>query len=163
MSSRQFSQKGHTERRPEPINQVVEEAGALALIGARQQGIETAFELAPEGPLANVDRVQIQQVLVNLIRNGIEAMAESERRLLTIRVELSAGPLVEVSISDTGCGLSDAVMATLFQPLVSTKPKGMGIGLSISRSIVQAHGGELRAERNPDRGATFRFTLPIGQ
>ncbi len=160
---RQFSQKGHTERRPEPINQVVEEAGALALIGARQQGIETAFELAPEGPLANVDRVQIQQVLVNLIRNGIEAMAESERRLLTIRVELSAEPLVEVSISDTGCGLSDAVMATLFQPLVSTKPKGMGIGLSISRSIVQAHGGELRAERNPDRGATFRFTLPIGQ
>ena len=159
---RQFAQKGHTERRPESINQVVEEAGALALIGARQQGIKTTFELAPGAPLATIDKVQIQQVLVNLVRNSIEAMEEVEPRVLTIGVRLAAGPFIEVSVSDTGPGIPDEMMAKLFQPFISTKAKGMGIGLSISRSIIQSHGGDLRARRNSGGGATFHFTLPVG-
>jgi two-component system, LuxR family, sensor kinase FixL len=158
---RQFTEKGHTERRPEPINQVVEEASALALIGAKQLGIRTEFELAPGTPLATIDKVQIQQVLVNLIRNSIEAMAEAERRVLTIRIALTNAALVEISVADTGPGIPEDIMAKLFRPFMTTKPKGMGIGLSISRSIVQAHGGELRAERNADGGATFRVTLPL--
>ncbi len=159
---RQFAQKGHTERRPESINQVVEEAGALALIGARQQGIKTTFEFAPGAPLATIDKVQIQQVLVNLVRNSIEAMEEVEPRVLTIGVRLAAGPFIEVSVSDTGPGIPDEMMAKLFQPFISTKAKGMGIGLSISRSIIQSHGGDLRARRNSGGGATFHFTLPVG-
>jgi two-component system, LuxR family, sensor kinase FixL len=158
---RQFTEKGRTERRPEPINQVVEEASALALIGAKQLGIRTEFELAPGTPLATIDKVQIQQVLVNLIRNSIEAMAEAERRVLTIRIALTNAALVEISVADTGPGIPEDIMAKLFRPFMTTKPKGMGIGLSISRSIVQAHGGELRAERNADGGATFRVTLPL--
>jgi two-component system, LuxR family, sensor kinase FixL len=158
---RQFTEKGRTERRPEPINQVVEEASALALIGATQLGVRTEFELAPGTPLATIDKVQIQQVLVNLIRNSIEAMAEAERRVLTIRIALTNAALVEISVADTGPGIPEDIMAKLFRPFMTTKPKGMGIGLSISRSIVQAHGGELRAERNADGGATFRVTLPL--
>jgi two-component system, LuxR family, sensor kinase FixL len=158
---RQFTEKGRTERRPEPINQVVEEASALALIGATQIGVRTEFELAPGTPLATIDKVQIQQVLVNLIRNSIEAMAEAERRVLTIRIALTNAALVEISVADTGPGIPEDIMAKLFRPFMTTKPKGMGIGLSISRSIVQAHGGELRAERNADGGATFRVTLPL--
>jgi two-component system, LuxR family, sensor kinase FixL len=158
---RQFVQKGGTERRRESINQVIEEASALALIGARQQAIRTILRLASSAPHAMIDKVQIQQVVVNLIRNSIEAMVGADQRLLTIGTALIAGRFVEVSVSDTGSGLPEEIMATLFQPFVSTKSHGMGIGLSISRSIIQAHGGDLRAEQNLERGATFRFTLPL--
>jgi PAS domain S-box-containing protein len=158
---RQFVQKGSTERRRESINEVIEEAGALALIGARQQGIRTAFDLARPGPQAAIDKVQIQQVMVNLIRNSIEAMEGADQRLLTIGTAIIAGAFVEVSVADTGSGLPEEIKAKLFQPFVSTKSKGLGIGLSLSRSIIQAHGGDLRAEQSPERGATFRFTVPL--
>ncbi len=159
---RQFVQKGSTEHHRESINEVIEEASTLALIGATQQGIRTAFQLASPAPQANIDKVQIQQVVVNLIRNSIEAMVGADQRVLTIGTALIAGAYVEVSISDTGSGLPEEILAKLFQPFVSTKADGMGIGLSLSRAIIQAHGGDLRAEQNTERGATFRFTLPLG-
>jgi two-component system sensor kinase FixL len=157
---REFLGKGQTTRRPEPINKVVEEASALALIGARQLEIQSRLELDPTGPAVPIDRVQIQQVLVNLIRNGIEAMARSDIRELVVRTSVD-DKQVEVSVSDTGQGLDAEVAGKLFQPFVSTKPSGMGIGLSICRSIVRAHGGSIEARPNPrGQGTIFSFTLP---
>jgi two-component system, LuxR family, sensor kinase FixL len=157
---RQFIQTGETERQLESINKVVEEASALALVGARESGILVRMELSPDLPALLVDRIQIQQVVLNLVRNGMEALAATERRELTIRTAHTHDALVEVAVSDTGPGLSVEVASQLFQPFVTTKPKGMGLGLTISRSIIEAHGGRLHAVPNPDGGVTFRFELP---
>jgi two-component system, LuxR family, sensor kinase FixL len=107
-----------------------------------------------------VDRVQIQQVLVNLFRNALEAMANSPRRELIASNSQVADDTVEVSVSDTGHGFQEDVKQNLFQTFFTTKETGMGVGLSISRSIVEAHGGQMWAESNSSGGATFRFTLP---
>ncbi len=157
---RQFIQKGETDRQFESINQVVEEASALALVGARESGILVRMELSPDLPPVLVDRIQIQQVVVNLVRNGMEALGASPRRELTIRTA-RADDDVEVAVSDTGPGLSPEVTSQLFQPFITTKPKGMGLGLSISRSIVEAHGGRLQAAPNLEGGVTFLFFLPL--
>jgi two-component system sensor kinase FixL len=157
---RQFIQKGETERQLESINKVVEEASALALVGARESGILVRMELSSDLPPVLVDRIQIQQVVLNLVRNGMEALATTERRELTIRTAHVDGELIEVAVSDTGPGLSRDVASQLFQPFVTTKAKGMGLGLSISRSIIEAHGGRLQAVPNPEGGVTFRFELP---
>jgi two-component system sensor kinase FixL len=106
-----------------------------------------------------VDRVQIQQVLVNLFRNALEAMAHSPRRELVASNVLVADETIEVTVSDTGHGFHDDVKPNLFQTLHDEKT-GMGVGLSISRSIIEAHGGQMWAESNDSGGATFRFTLP---
>jgi two-component system sensor kinase FixL len=158
---RQFIEKGETERQPESINKIVEEASALALVGARESGILVRMELSPDLPPLLVDRIQIQQVVLNLVRNGMEALAACERRELVIRTRRADADLVEVAVSDTGPGLSPDVASQLFQPFVTTKAKGMGLGLSISRSIIEAHGGRLRAAPNPEGGVTFRFELPL--
>lgn len=158
---RQFIQKGETERQLESINKVVEEASALALVGARESGILVRMELGSDLPHVLVDRIQIQQVVLNLVRNGMEALAGCPRRELTIRTAKPDGEAVEVAISDSGPGFSKDVANQLFQPFVTTKPKGMGLGLSISRSIVEAHGGRLHAVPNPGSGVTFHFSLPI--
>jgi two-component system, LuxR family, sensor kinase FixL len=158
---RQFIQKGETERQIESINKVVEEASALALVGAQESGILVRMELSPDLPPLLLDRIQIQQVLVNLVRNAIEAMTGSERRELTIRTGQTGAAAVEVAVADTGPGLSAEVKSQLFQPFVTTKPKGMGLGLSISRSIIEAHGGRLQGEANAEGGVTFRFSLPV--
>lgn len=156
---RQFVEKGQIGYRLEDVNQVVEEASALALVGAKEQDVRVMLELAPDLPAVPLDKIRIQQVVLNLVRNAIEAMAESPERRLTIRTrQLSE---VEVSVCDTGGGLPPAVRDQLFQPFVSTKPKGMGVGLSICRSIVEAHGGRIRAEAGPGGGTTFTFTLPL--
>jgi two-component system sensor kinase FixL len=157
---RQFVEKGSTERRPIAINQVVEEASALALIGAQQQGIRTTLQLDPSNPRAVIDRVQIQQVLVNLIRNSVDAVASSPRREITVSTRVLPDG-VELRVSDTGPGIAPEIAPKLFQPFVSTKQTGMGVGLSISRSIVQSHGAELRAIPGTDSGVTFAFTLPL--
>jgi two-component system sensor kinase FixL len=157
---RQFVEKGSTERRLMPVNQIVEEASALALIGAQQQGIRTTLQLDPSGPQAVMDRVQIQQVLVNLIRNSVDAVASSPRREITISTRVVPGG-VELSVSDTGPGIAPEIASKLFQPFVSTKQKGMGIGLSISRSIVQSHGADLRVVSHASSGVTFAFTLAL--
>jgi two-component system sensor kinase FixL len=159
---REFVARGETERQIERLPKLLEEASALALVGAREHGVDVRFELDPAADLVIADKVQIQQVVLNLIRNGIDAMEGSPRRELRIATRALPGAMVEVSVADTGPGISDEVADRLFHPFVTTKETGMGIGLSISRTIVESHGGRIRAERNGDGGATFHFTLRSG-
>jgi two-component system sensor kinase FixL len=157
---RDFVSRGESEKRVESLSKLIEEAGALGLAGAREQNIRLRFNLDPEFDLVLVDRVQIQQVLVNLFRNALEAMAHSPQRELVAANAKVADDMIEVAVSDTGPGFHDDVKANLFQTFFTTKETGMGVGLSISRSIIEAHGGRMWAEDNPSGGATFRFTLP---
>lgn len=158
---REFVTRGETERECHDIKSLIEEAGALALIGSRERGIRTEFHFSARQDLVMVDRVQVQQVLTNLMRNAMEAMKDTERRQLTIRtLSVTEGELT-VEVADTGTGISEEVASRLFQPFVTTKAGGMGIGLSISRRIIQSHGGDLTARKNEAGGATFSFTLPI--
>ncbi len=160
---RDFVARGESERRVESIGKMVEDAGALGLVGARERGVLLTFDLDPTVDLVIADRVQIQQVLVNLFRNAIEAMTETANRELVVTSARAADDMLEISVSDTGHGLSESALSNLFQPFFTTKDAGMGVGLSISRSIVEAHGGRMRAEPNDRGGASFRFTLPIAQ
>ena len=157
---RDFVARGESEKRVESLSKMIEEAGALGLAGAREQDVRTRFSLDPENDLVLVDRVQIQQVLVNLFRNALEAMAQSTRRELIASNRRVDDDMVEVSVFDTGHGFPEDVKPQLFQTFFTTKESGMGVGLSISRSIVEAHGGRMWAESNDAGGATFLFTLP---
>lgn len=156
---REFVMRGATEESVEDIHRIVEEAGALALVGSREQGVRSVFDFAPGADMVLTDRVQIQQVLINLMRNAMEAMKDSERKELVVRTE-PEGEFVAVEVSDTGPGISAEVVAQLFKPFTTTKAGGMGIGLSISKRIIEAHGGTIAVSRNENGGATFRFTLP---
>jgi two-component system sensor kinase FixL len=156
---RDFVARSEGEMRVENVSKLIEEASALALIGAKELGVRVTFQFHPAVDLALADRVQIQQVLVNLIRNAVEAMAESERRELAIQTVPHTDSAVLISVIDTGYGISETMAAQLFQPFVTTKQHGMGIGLSISRTIIEAHGGQIWAEPNPGGGAIFRLTL----
>jgi two-component system sensor kinase FixL len=157
---RDFVSRGESERRVESLAKLIEEAGALGLAGAREQSVQLRFNLDSLADLVLVDRVQIQQVLVNLFRNALEAMAHSPRRELVATNRKVADDMIEVEVSDTGTGFPDDVKPNLFQTFFTTKETGMGVGLSISRSIIEAHGGRMWAENNEAGGATFRFTLP---
>ena len=157
---REFVTHGSVERTPEDIHGLIEEAGALALVGSREVGVRSVFEFAADAGAILVDRVQIQQVLMNLMRNAMEAMRGSKRRELVVRTSIDSDRYVVIEVADTGPGISDEIADRLFQPFVTSKASGMGIGLSISRRIVEAHGGEISVSRNADGGATFRFTLP---
>jgi two-component system, LuxR family, sensor kinase FixL len=157
---RDFVARGETERRVERVAKLIEEASAIALVGAKERGIRVRYVLDPAADLVLADRVQVQQVLINLMRNAIEAMDGAERRELVISVKRAGGDMVAMSVSDTGPGFGSEARARLFQPFFTTKRQGMGVGLSISRTIIEAHGGEIRAEDNPGGGAMFRFTLP---
>jgi two-component system, LuxR family, sensor kinase FixL len=159
---RQFVGKGETDRRIESLNKLVEEALALALVGARQTGVRVTLELDPGLPPVVVDSVQIQQVVLNLVRNAVEAMETVKRRELTIATRAAAETgMAEVDIIDSGPGIAPELGDRLFQPFVTTKKTGMGLGLSICRDIVEAHHGRLTAEPNPSGGAIFRLTLPM--
>jgi two-component system sensor kinase FixL len=140
----------------------VEEAGALALVGAKEYGVRVLFQMDPRSDLVIADRVQVQQVLINLLRNSLDAMIESSRRELTLSTEMVDGEMVRINIIDTGSGISPDVMDRLFQPFVTTKRHGMGVGLSICRTIIEAHGGQIWAEPNPGGGTIFHFTLRSG-
>jgi two-component system sensor kinase FixL len=155
---RDFVARGESERRIESIAKIAEEASALALVGAKDQGVRTQFIFGRGGDLVLADKVQVQQVLLNLIRNAIEAMQDSATRHLTISAEAADGA-VTVGVADTGSGIGPDMMNQLFQPFVTTKREGMGVGLSICRTIVEAHGGRIWAEPNPGGGTVFRFTL----
>jgi len=156
---RSFVEKGTAERVHEDLSKLVEEASMLATIGAKVDGITVSHELARDLPPVLIDKVQIQQVVVNLVRNAIEALSNADRRVLTVRTALRDDEL-EVAVSDTGPGIAPEIADQLFKPFVTTKTSGMGIGLSISHSIVEAHGGRLWAEPNPGGGAIFRFVVP---
>lgn len=157
---REFVTRGETEMTMETMRKLIEEAGALALVGSREQGVRSVFDFAPKGANVLVDRVQIQQVLINLMRNAMEAMRESDQRELIVRTATRDG-YVMVEIADTGPGVSDEIAARLFQPFVTSKASGMGIGLSISKRIIEAHGGQISVSRNDKGGATFTFSLPL--
>jgi two-component system sensor kinase FixL len=157
---REFVARGESERRVESLPKLIEDACTLALIGVKENDVEVSFRLDATADLVLADRIQIQQVLVNLIRNAIEVMVEtSERRELEIATVASGEETVEVSVADTGAGLAPEVAAQLFQPFVTTKRKGMGLGLSICRTIVEAHGGRIWVDPRPGGGTVFRFTL----
>jgi two-component system sensor kinase FixL len=145
----------------EPVNEVVREAADLALVGSRHQSVVTAFDLATGLPEVMIDRIQIQQVIMNLVRNSLDALAQIERRALTIRTRLTAAGSVQIEVIDSGPGLPKEVAAKLFQPFVTTKPGGIGIGLSICKSIVDAHGGSLSTTADPTGGTIFRISLPV--
>ena len=157
---RDFIEKRESARTYENLNKVVEEAIALGLVGSADTNVKVHLELDPNVPSTLIDKIQIQQVLINLIRNAIEAMQGSSKRDLTIRTE-AENDAVEVGVSDTGPGLSGEVTARLFQPFVTTKEKGMGIGLSICQSIVEAHNGRIWASPNQAGGVDFCFRLPV--
>jgi len=156
---RAFVKKGDGARRPEELNSTIEEACALAMAGQNDLGITLRLDLASGLPMAMIDKVPVQQVVVNLVRNAAEAMADSPCRELAIRNWLSDDGRLAVEISDSGPGLAPEILAQLFQPFVTTKASGMGMGLSICRSIVNDHGGSIRAQPRSS-GTSFIFDLP---
>jgi two-component system sensor kinase FixL len=156
---REFVSRGETEKNPENISRLVEEAGALALVGAKDEGVRTHFRFASHTDKVLVEKVQIQQVLLNLMRNAIDAMQGCERKELLVTTSAPENGKVTVSVADSGAGVSEEIAGRLFQPFVTTKSNGMGVGLSISKRIVEAHGGEIWAEPNPGGGTVFRFKL----
>jgi two-component system sensor kinase FixL len=157
---RDFVSRGETERRVESLTKLIEEASALALVGAKELAVNVVFDLDPKMDFVLADKVQIQQVMLNLIRNAIEAMAETPERNLTIRSRADSDDLLRISVVDSGIGIPAEMEKNLFNPFFTTKPQGMGVGLSICRTIIESHGGKLWPEPNPEGGAIFNFTLP---
>jgi PAS domain S-box-containing protein len=157
---RTFVARGETDQEVEDLRKLIEEASALALAGAKDKGIKVDFDLPHESPKVLVSRVQIQQVLLNLVRNAMEAMQDVEERSLTIEAEVEdEDATVRLSIRDTGPGLASSVQEKLFTPFTTTKQTGMGVGLSICRTIVEAHGGKIWADSTPGKGTAFHFTV----
>jgi two-component system, LuxR family, sensor kinase FixL len=158
---RQFVARGESERGVENLPKLIEEASALALVGVKEAGVRVGFEFDPRADVALADKVQVQQVILNLMRNAIEAMQETTRRELTLSTAGRPPDMVEIRVTDTGPGISPDIAMQLFQPFVTTKPNGMGVGLSISRTIIESHGGKLWVEPNPEGGTIFCMTLRV--
>ncbi|WP_414474131.1 sensor histidine kinase [Microvirga sp. M2] len=157
---REFVARGETEHRIEDLQRLVEEASALGLVGAKEKGVQVEFDFPQESPQVIVNRVQIQQVLINLLRNAVEAMHDARNPFLAIQARVvQDGTLVQVSVRDTGPGIPPEVLSKLFTPFTTTKTSGMGVGLSICRTIVESHGGKIWADSDPAVGTTFHFTL----
>jgi two-component system sensor kinase FixL len=159
---REFVVRGEVSKTVEDVPNLINEASALALVGTRQKGIECHFDFDVRATPVLADRIQVEQVLVNLMRNAVEAMANSEKRQLSIKTKLVDPETVEVSVKDTGPGIAPELADHLFQPFSSTKQSGMGLGLSICRTIIEAHGGRIFAHPVPGGGTEFAFTLPRG-
>ncbi len=157
-----FVSSGDQERHVENLRLVVEEACAMACFVTNERGVATTIEHDREELLAMVDKVQIEQVIVNLIRNAFDAMIEVPDPALRVTIGRDAGGMAIISVSDNGPGIDDAVFEGLFKPFVSTKGRqGLGIGLSVCQSVIESHGGKIWAEPRSGRGAKFSFTLPI--
>jgi two-component system sensor kinase FixL len=157
---REFVARGESEHRIENLPKLIEEASALALVGAKEKDVRVTFRLDPDAKLVLADRIQVQQVLLNLIRNAIEAMQEMPRRELLVATEARLGDgMVAVTVADTGTGLAPEIAEHLFEPFMTTKKHGMGVGLSICRTIVESHGGKISATSDAGKGTTFVFTL----
>ena len=158
---RDFVARGEGEQRVESITKLVEEASALALVGVKDRGIRVQFRFNPEVDLVLADRVQVQQVLLNLILNAMDAMESSPTRELVVAISPAENNQVKISVADTGSGIAPEIAEQLFQPFITTKRHGMGIGLSISRAIIDAHNGRIWVEPNPAGGTIFHFTLAV--
>jgi C4-dicarboxylate-specific signal transduction histidine kinase len=159
---RRFVRKGELQRQRLQLNDLVDEVVRFVASEARERSVRLQVELAADLPTLEVDAVQIEQVILNLMRNALEAMYEApgEQPLLTVRTRRANGA-IEVSVSDRGAGLRPDVAADIFEPFVTSKPDGLGMGLSICRTIIDAHGGQVWTTANPDRGVTFHFSLPL--
>jgi two-component system sensor kinase FixL len=157
---RDFLARGEGERSLESMAKLVHEACGLALVGAKERGIDVRYSLDPHLDRVVVDRIQVEQVIVNLVRNALDAMQDQPSGVLSVSTHID-GDMAVVSVSDTGPGLDPAAAERLFQPFVTTKAHGMGVGLSISRTIVEAHGGRIWTEPNPGGGAIFRFSVRL--
>lgn len=159
---REFVARGEVERKVESLSRMIEEAGRLALVGARERGVRAFFELDPDAEQVLVDRIQIQQVIVNLIRNAIEALEGQVVRDIAISTTHMGAELVRVSVADTGTGIAPDIRPRLFDAFNTSKESGMGLGLSICRTIIEAHGGRIWAEDRPGGGTVFHFTVMSG-
>ncbi len=157
---RDFVARGETERSVESLRKLVEEATALALVGAKEHGVRVQFTFDPAVDLMLVDRVQVQQVVLNLVRNALDSLVASDTpsRSIEVRIEPD-GDMAKVCVTDSGAGIDPEIADRLFQPFMTTKRTGMGVGLSISRTIIEAHGGKIWAEAAEPVGARFSFTL----
>ncbi len=160
---REFATSGDMQQHPEDIKHLIEGAAALALVGSRERGIRTVFDFADGNDRVMADSVQIQQVLINLMRNAMDAMQDSPDKILTVSTRRMGDAMLEIQVRDTGTGIAEEIVAQLFQPFTTTKPHGMGIGLSISKRIIESHGGQISASTDGGAGTTFTFTLPTIQ
>jgi signal transduction histidine kinase len=160
---RDFVRRADFSHSQENINDLVDDVLGLLQIEARAHNIHLEKALAGGLPPVAVDRIQIEQVITNLVKNALDATCDLApvRRCVTVRTEMNAQGMLEVSVIDAGKGIAAEQLSQVFEPFYTTKQSGMGLGLSISRSIVEAHGGRLEAARNPHKGMTFRFALPI--
>jgi PAS domain S-box-containing protein len=160
---RDFSRKSTPHHSTVAVADMIHEAIELVASETKSQNIALTWDLQPPNLLVLADRIQIEQTLVNLLRNAFRAMAENAigDRHVAIRSQLTEGVLT-ISVCDSGHGFKGVSPEEIFNPFFTTKPDGLGLGLTISRSIIEAHRGKLWAEQNPDRGATFLFTLPVG-
>jgi two-component system sensor kinase FixL len=158
---REFIEKKEPNRAFEDLNASIYEAIALGLVGVDEGDVEVIVKLARDLPPVFFDKIHVQQVMVNLMRNAVEAMQGSERRQLTVMSIQPVPEMVEVIVADTGPGVNEDIRRNLFQPFTTTKEKGLGMGLAICRGIVESHGGRLWTEHNPGGGAQFRFRLPV--
>jgi C4-dicarboxylate-specific signal transduction histidine kinase len=158
--------QGEIQRRPVDLNQVVRDVLALARSDLITRNVSVITDLQPQAALVLADAVQLQQVLLNLIVNACEAMSgrpPSQRRLSIATRMIDEGRSIECSVADRGCGIQPGQAERIFQPFVTTKKQGLGLGLAICRSIIEAHDGRLWAENaSDDCGAVFRFTASIG-
>ncbi len=159
---REFIERGETERSWHNLHTTIEEAAQLGLVGARAKKIEFEFNASEDLPDVMIDRIQIQQVFQNLVRNAVDALGDWQgEKKIRLNIRRVPDDHVEIAVEDTGPGISSQVKHRLFEPFVTTKASGMGIGLSVSRNIVEAHGGRISAENNPSGGAKFLVTIPI--
>jgi two-component system sensor kinase FixL len=160
---RDFIEKREGRRESENLNKIIEQGIALAFVGMAHLNVKVGLQLEASLPPVSVDKIQIQQVLMNLIRNGIEAMHDAEKRELTIQTGRADDDFVFVTVRDSGPGLPEEIRRKLFQPFVTTKEGGMGVGLMICQSIIQLHGGSIEVSPEGEPGTAFTFRLPVDE
>jgi C4-dicarboxylate-specific signal transduction histidine kinase len=159
---REFIARGEPDKMEQSLHGLIRRTCELVAPSAREAKVDIVLHLDAAEDTVLADRVQIEQAMVNLMRNAIEAMEESKERKLAVSTSLEDG-MIRADFADTGQGLPASANSDLFVPFTSTKSKGLGVGLSISRSIIEAHYGTIWAQANPDGGARFSFTLPLAR
>jgi two-component system sensor kinase FixL len=157
---RELVARGNVTVRSEDLSRLIEEASELAFVDEHLHGVTHRIEIDPDASWVECDRIQVQQVVINLVRNAVQAMVDQPTGEILITSRRAGHWLVEIAVTDTGPGIPPERMELLFTPFNSSKEDGLGIGLSICRTIVEAHGGRIWAENMPGGGAVFRFTLP---